>query len=264
MRGAVGSGTGATSRPAHATPWPAPARPDAQGERFARHPGRGRCVPPRDHPEPADDSGTDDAGGEMGNGEGALHQRLFGVGVVGEATHGREHPCRMMRRWSSGSSWAALWKITRRPSRGTPWTAGQNKYGVTATRSHPDRAASSSTSGQTGPTRSTNRLATASETAAGFVPDRHVERTRTRVAPRHRSAAVDGDPLELTDPRCELVRPCGRRTRARGEDLDVPALQGDEVLAQQAQPVLDPADHVDAVAGDHQAELHPRARTTTR
>ena len=58
----------------------------------------------------------------------------------------------------------------------------------------------------------------------------------------------------------QLVGPGDRREGAGGEHLDVPAQQGDKVLAQRLQPVLGPADHLDAVAGNDQPELHGPGR----
>ena len=70
--------------------------------------------------------------------------------------------------------------------------------------------------------------------------------------------------VQLMVTRRQFVGPGRGGHGAGGEDLDVPFLQGDEVLTQQPQPMFDPSDHVLPVAGNHQSEPHSRARTTTR
>ena len=72
------------------------------------------------------------------------------------------------------------------------------------------------------------------------------------------------DAVERTVAGGQLISPRGGGHRTRGEDLDVPTLQSDEVFTQQAQPMFDASDHVHAISGDHQSQLHLRACITTR
>ncbi len=202
-------------------------RPDAQhealiGREAERGAGRGGVT------RSFDDGGADDAGREMGDLEGAL-----APGPARRTSCRRTRPRpgrrrRMIGRWSSGSSWAAPWKITRRPRRGTPWTAGQNRYGrdrdeVAVGRRRRRRARRGT------PVRRARRSGGRPRRAptAGSASDSHVERRPSGVASRDRATAVDGDAVELGDAGWQLVGPGGRGHRAGGEDLDVPTLQGD-------------------------------------
>src|ERR1700722_8183858 len=93
--------------------------------------------------------------------------------------------------------------------------------------------------------------------------DQDAELTRTRVSSGVRETSVHSDAIEHAVAGWQFVGPRRGRHGTGGEYLDVPALEHDEVLTQQAQPMLDASDDVHSVAGDHESQLHWGTRTVT-
>ena len=186
-RRGAGGGTAATARPGRATPWPVRPGPRTATNRSpGASPRAARAA--SGSPVPSTTVAPITLGGEMGDREGALDQA-----PVRRRSCRRTRPTAPNTRAHDGRGGARARRGRRCgrspavPGEAAPWTAGQNRYGVTATRSQSEAAAASITSGQTGPTSSTNRRATSIGDDGRAAPDQHAELARTRVAPRHAS-----------------------------------------------------------------------------
>ena len=95
----------------------------------------------------------------------------------------------------------------------------------------------------------------------GVRPNLFVGLQVSGITPGHRAAAVHGHTVDRDHSRGILVGPGLRGDGAGREHLANPPETVDKVLQEGPQPVLSSPDHLLAVAGYHEAQLHRVATT---